>query len=126
MNCYEIWCDLRNGREDLAFCRAVENYLGHLQQKEMLTAFRIRRRKFGFGPDGMPEFNVTMEFETMAQMDAAFDYVATRAEPIESLHAEVYRRIQNSKFALYRDFPDSVRNVPSFDDSLLREGSPTI
>jgi hypothetical protein len=126
VTCYEIWCDLRNSSQDLEFCNAIENYLGHLRDRGMLASFRIRRRKFGLAPDGFAEFNITMEFEDMAQMDRAFNYVATRSDPIEHLHSEVFRRITNGKFALYRDFPDPVRNVPNFDDSLSGKGSPTI
>lgn len=126
MTCYEIWCDLRNSRQDLEFCDAIERYLGHLRDRGMLAGFRIRRRKFGFSPDGMPEFNVTMEFEDMAQMDRAFEYVATREDPIESLHLDVYRRITNGKFALYRDFPDSVRKATLTGDLIGDVGSPKL
>jgi hypothetical protein len=42
-------------------------------------------------------------------MDAAFNMVATRSEPIEGIHAAVYSKVVNFKSALYRDFPDAVR-----------------
>ncbi|CAN5400257.1 hypothetical protein BH11ARM1_BH11ARM1_00780 [soil metagenome] len=111
MNYYEIWCDLKDPKSDgdLAFCKAVEKYLGYLKSKGLLEGFKIRRRKFGFAPDGFAEFNVSIEFRDLAQMDDAFNRAATRDSEVEPLHREVYSRITNGKFALYRDFPDPVR-----------------
>ncbi len=113
MDCYEIWCDLIDGRQDMAFCEAVDNYLGYLKARDLIERFRVRRRKFGFSPTDMPEFNVSMEFRDLTQMDAAFGRVAVRDAEIEALHVEVYSRVKNAKFALFRDFPDPVRERPS-------------
>ena len=52
MDCYEIWCDLVDSSQDLAFCKAVDNYLGYLKGKGLVENFRVRRRKFGFSPTG--------------------------------------------------------------------------
>ena len=46
----------------------------------------------------------------LAQLDAAFRHVATRAEPVESVHFAVNSKVTNLTFALYRDFPDPVRH----------------
>jgi hypothetical protein len=109
MNYYEIWCDLKDSREDLAFCRALDAYLGYLQERGLIEGYRIKRRKFGFAPDALAEFNISMEFRDLAQLDEAFNRVATRDREVEPLHREVYSRITNGRFALYRDFPDPVR-----------------
>jgi hypothetical protein len=111
MNTYEIWCDLANSSEDLEFCRAVDAYLGYLKSLGTLESFRIRRRKFGFAPDGWAEFNISIEFNDLAQLDSAFNRVAVRDPEVESLHRDVFSRIKNGKFALYRDFPDPLRAV---------------
>ncbi len=39
----------------------------------------------------------------------AFNLVAGRAEPVEGVHHGVNALVQNVTFALYRDFPDPVR-----------------
>jgi hypothetical protein len=52
---------------------------------------------------------IQLEFRDLAQLDLAFDRAASRGEPIESLHHAVNSRVQDSLFALYRDFPDPVR-----------------
>lgn len=45
----------------------------------------------------------------LAQLDAAFGVVASRADPVESYHFGVNALVQNATFALYRDFPDAER-----------------
>jgi hypothetical protein len=106
---YEIWCDLRPGVGDLAFADAVAAYLGWLVERGVLESWRLTRRKLGFGVDGLGEFHLTLDVRDLAQLDKAFAVVATRAGDVEGLHAAVFGKVTNAKFALYRDFPDPVR-----------------
>src|SRR5687768_5084485 len=109
MNYYEIWCDLKDTSKDLEFCDAIDGWLGHLKDKGLLEDYKVRRRKLGFAPDDWREFNVSIAFRDLAQLDAAFSQAATRDADIEPRHAAVYRLICNGRFALYRDFPDAER-----------------
>lgn len=109
MNHYEVWVNLAPGTKDLEFVEALRAYLGYLQQRGLMESFRIRRRKFGFGPEALGEFNISMVFRDLAHLDAAFLRVAKRDEEIEHLHAAVFSRVTDFKSGLYRDFPDEVR-----------------
>jgi hypothetical protein len=109
MDLYHIWCDLKPGVRDLEWCEAVARYLEALKARKLLAAYRLTRRKLGLGPDEIGEFHIMIETETLAQLDAAFQSVAARDEPVESLHFGANSRVTNLKFALYRDFPDPVR-----------------
>lgn len=109
MDTYEIWVNLRPGEDDLEFVRAVRAYLDVFVSRGDCEGYRIRRRKFGFGPESLGEFNVSIEFTDLAQMDRAFGHAATRDDTIEPLHAEVYRRVTDFRSGLFRDFPDAVR-----------------
>lgn len=109
MNCYEIWVNLVPGTRDLDFVVAVEQYLGALKAKGTVEQFRIRRRKFGFGPSELGEWNISIEFRSLAQLDEAFTMVAPREEPLEGLHRAVFEKVCDYRSGLYRDFPDSVR-----------------
>ena len=109
MNCYEIWTDLLPGTNDLEFVGLVQSYLGHLVSAGHMEGYRIRRRKLGFGPDGLGEWNLSLEFKDLRQLEDAFDLIATRKGEIEKLHHEVYSRARNPRFALYRDFPGTER-----------------
>ena len=111
MDYYEIWCDLKDSSQDVEFCNAINNYLGYLKAKGLMEGHKIKRRKLGFAPDDWREFNITLEFRDMAQMDEAFNRAASRDAEVEPLHQDVYSRICNAKFGLYRDFPDPVRTA---------------
>jgi hypothetical protein len=50
-----------------------------------------------------------IEVTDLAQLDDAFSLVATRAGEVEGVHHGVNSLVQNVQFALYRDFPDEVR-----------------
>jgi hypothetical protein len=109
MNHYEIWCNLKDSRRDLEFAAAVGTYLGFLQRDSRIESWRLTRRKLGFGPEELGEFHITISARDLAQLDHAFDLVATRSGEIERLHAPVYSMITDFRSALYRDFPDPQR-----------------
>ncbi len=111
MDIYHIWCDLKPGVSDTAFTADAHTYLDQLVQQGQMASFRITRRKLGLGAPGLGEFHLLLEFTGLAQLDQAFTGVATRAEPIESFHQAVNSKVVNLTFALYRDFPDSNREI---------------
>lgn len=109
MDIYHIWCNLKPGQSDMEFVAHVQSYFEHLQTESSLQKFRITRKKLGLAPKELLEFHIMLEFENLADMDAAFNHVATRAGKVESFHHAVNGKVQDVKFALYRDFPDPVR-----------------
>jgi hypothetical protein len=106
---YEISVDLRPSVRDLDFVAALEHYLAALEADGHIASWRLLRRKLGFGAGG--EFKVLIETHDLAQLDAAFRQVSSRAEPIEGAHHGVNSLVQNFQAALYRDFPDPHREV---------------
>jgi hypothetical protein len=111
MNIYHIWCDLKPGVSDLTFTENLGRYLGHLREQGLIEEFRLTRRKLGLAPAALGEFHVMVETRDLAQLDAAFDHVAGRREPVEGFHFGVNSLVTNATFALYRDFPDPVRHA---------------
>ncbi|MFQ5568924.1 MAG: DUF6614 family protein [Rhodothermales bacterium] len=109
MDIYHVWCNLKDGVRDVAFTEAAQAYFEHLKEAGRLHGYRITRRKLGLGPSHLPEFHLMLEFENLAQMDAAFDQVASRAGPVEGFHHAVNAKVRDVSFALYRDFPDPGR-----------------
>ena len=109
MNYLHIWADLKDSHRDLEFCDAVDLYLGHLKTKGLIEYFTLTRRKFGFGPSELGEFHIVVAARDLAQLDAAFGEVATRAGKIERLHIPVYAACSRTQAALYRDFPGDER-----------------
>ncbi len=110
MDIYHVWCDLKPGVGDVAFSDKVAGYLGHLRDQGLIETWRLTRRKLGLGAPGLGEFHLMIEVRDLAQLDAAFQRVAGRQEPVEGFHFGVNSLVQNAVFALYRDFPDPVRH----------------
>jgi hypothetical protein len=81
-----------------------------LKSNGLIAGWNLTRRKLGLGPRELGEFHLDMQTRDLAQLDAAFGHVATRTEPVESVHFAVNSKVTNLIFALYRDFPDSVRH----------------
>lgn len=109
MNYYTMWVNLRDSRRDLEFAANVKAYLDYLQSQGRIEGWTLLRRKFGFGPDGLGEFQIIVRATDLAQLDLAFSHVATRTGEVERLHAPVYRMVTDFRSALYRDFPDPER-----------------
>jgi hypothetical protein len=109
MNIYNGWFDLKEGVSDMDFVEALEDYLGRLEEEGLIEGWRLMRRKLGLGPSHLGEFHLMIEVSGLAQLDEAFVQVAARRDPVEGLHFEVNRLVRNVTFALYRDFPDPMR-----------------
>ncbi|MDE2133479.1 MAG: hypothetical protein KGJ49_02655 [Alphaproteobacteria bacterium] len=109
MDYYHTWFDLKPGTKDVEFARAFAKYMDHLKGQGAIEGWKLTRRKLGFGPRDLGEFHVVMETRDLAQLDLAFRLVASRTEPTESVHFGVNSQVQNLTIALYRDFPDPVR-----------------
>lgn len=109
MDWYHIWCDLKQGEDDLAFAGNVGAWLDRLRDEGCVADYRITRRKLGLSPDGFGDFHIVVGTDDLAQLDRAFSIAATRTGRSEELHRAVYSAVNGPRFALYRDFPDPVR-----------------
>jgi hypothetical protein len=109
MDYYHTWFDLKSGVKDSDFARSLARYMTHLKDRQLIEGWKLSRRKLGLAPAELGEFHLVMETKNMAQLEQAFQHVAGRAEPVESVHFDVNSKVQNARFGLYRDFPDAVR-----------------
>jgi uncharacterized protein DUF6614 len=109
MDIYHVWCNLRPGLRDTEFSERLGRYLGHLKEQGLIAAWRLTRRKLGLAPRELGEFHIMIEVVDLAQLDAAFARAAARGEPVEGLHFSVNSMVTDASFALYRDFPDALR-----------------
>jgi hypothetical protein len=120
---YELSVDLAPGVRDLEFVAALDRYLTALQADGRIERWRLLRSKLGLG--ARSEFKVLIETRDLAQLDAAFAVVSTRANPIEEFHHGVNSLVTNfmlpcgatfqiRKGSLGRSDSDRVR--PADDD----------
>ena len=75
---YELSVDLAPGVRDLEFVAALDGYLTALQADGRIERWRLLRSKLGLG--ARSEFKVLIETRDLAQLDAAFAVVSTRAQ----------------------------------------------
>lgn len=109
MTIYNIWFNLREGILDIDFVDHLYAFLDGLKHANTIRGYRLMRRKLGLAPLHLAEFHLMIEVEDLAQLDAAFNRIAARTDPVESNHWNVNRWATDLQFALYRDFPDPVR-----------------
>ena len=110
MDIYNAWFDLKAGVSDVEFSDRLKTYMDRLKDDGLMQGWRLMRRKLGLSAAPVGEFHLMMEFSGLAQLDSAFNRVGSRREPIEAVHFGVNSLVQNVHFALYRDFPDSMRH----------------
>ncbi len=111
MDIYHVWCELKPGVRDMEFAGNVDAFLGRLREQGKISGYRITRRKLGLGQPSLGDFHIMIETGDMAQLEAAFQHVANRTGQVEEEHFAVNSMATNLRFALYRDFPDSVRKT---------------
>ena len=109
MDCYLATFGLKEGVRDSEFVADLDGYLAYLKSDRLIEGHRLLRRKLGLGPGSLGEFLLLIEVRDMAQLEAAFQHVGTRASPVEDKHFAVNSKVRDLTFALYRDFPDSFR-----------------
>ena len=109
MDIYHIWADKDGDITDLEFVNNMKAFLEHLKTEGKMESYRITRCKMGFRSMDIPEWHIMMEFQNMAQMDAAFERVAPLEGELETKHRSFNQFVaDNIQHALYRDWPDNL------------------
>ena len=107
MDIYHIWCDKTPELSDLEWATNLRAFLDHLVNEGHMQSYRITRCKMGFRSMDIPEWHIMMEFQDMAQMDAAFRRVAPLQGELEDKHRSFNQFVAgNIQHALFRDWPD--------------------
>ena len=112
MNHYEIWVNLQDSSKDMLFVEVLAEFMDRLQGDGLLERWSLKRRKLGFGPPELGEFNISILARDLQQLDDAFGSITPRTGEMERLHARVWGMVKDFRSALYRDFPDAAENLP--------------
>jgi len=107
MDIYTIYA---NHTEDVTaheFVALMRKFLDKLVEHDKMVSYRITRCKLGFRSMEIPEFRIDMEFNDMAQLDAAMGSVIRNDNSIETEHVGFNQYVADDiQHFLYRDFPD--------------------
>ena len=105
---YHIWADKDGDLSDIEWVTNMRGFLDHLVSEKRMLSYRITRCKMGFRSIAdLPEWHIMMEFQDLAQMDAAFRRVAPLQGELEDKHRSFNQFVAgNIQHALFRDWPD--------------------
>jgi len=112
MDLYTIWADKAGDISDLAWVQNMRSFFDHLVSEGKMHSYRITRCKMGFRSIAdLPEWMIIMEFQDMAQLEAAFQRVAPLEGELEDKHRSFNQFVAgNIQHALFRDWPDQFHD----------------
>lgn len=106
MDIYHVWVNLVDSSTDQEFCKRVDAFLGFFEERELVSRHRITRRKLGFGPQELGEWNIQIETENLETLERVWRQLASKEHQSHNLHHNMYKLVKDFRSALYRDFPD--------------------
>ena len=109
MNIYYAMISLKTDAKALSFAKAVDDWMGHLQQAGVIRGWRLMRQKLNLASDAFADFMLQVEVDNLAQLDEAFRMTGKHDDDIATMHRAVHDLIGSVDFGLYRDYPDPER-----------------
>ena len=109
MNVYHCLIELRTEARALSFAHAVGLWLDHLVKLELVTGWRLMRRKFGLASGRHTDFVLEIEIKGMAALDDAFTVLADADADAVQLYEKMHAMIESAEIGLYRPYPDPAQ-----------------
>ncbi|MDO8882553.1 MAG: DUF6614 family protein [Pseudotabrizicola sp.] len=107
MNLYHCMIELRQDCRALAFAKAVDGWMQHLQTRGLITGWRLMRRKFGLASGAHPDFLLEIDVPGMAALDDAFAALAAADDDAGRRYDLMHQMIASVEVGLYRPYPDT-------------------
>lgn len=109
MNLYHCMIELRQDCRALAFAKAVDGWMTHLQTRGLITGWRLMRRKFGLASGQHSDFLLEVEVAGMAALEDAFAALAAADEEAGRRYDLMHQMIASVEVGLYRPYPDATQ-----------------
>jgi hypothetical protein len=106
MNLYHCMIDLKHDAKALLFSSALDQWLTLLQEQGRIGAWRLFRRKLNLAGPACADFLLEIEVADLAQLDAAFRFLAEADEDAQRRYDQMHQHIAHVEFGLYRPYPD--------------------
>ena len=107
MNLYHCMIELRQDCRALAFAKAAEGWMTLLQDRGLITGWRLMRRKFGLASGSHPDFLLEIEISGLVALDHAFSALAMADEEAGRRYDLMHQMIARVEVGLYRPYPDA-------------------
>jgi len=109
MNLYHCMIELRQDCRALAFAKAVDGWMTHLQTRGLITGWRLMRRKFGLASGQHSDFLLEVEVAGMGALEDAFAALAAADEEAGRRYDLMHQMIASVEVGLYRPYPDATQ-----------------
>ena len=107
MDYYMIWANKEGDISDIDWVNNMKSFLDHLVSEGKMVDYKVARCKMGFrSVADMPEWQITMMFNDMAQLEEAFKRVAPKEGELEAKHVSFNQFVSDDiQHALFSDWP---------------------
>lgn len=109
MNLYHCMVELKDPDRSLAFAAAVSEWLGILEEQQLVRGWRILRRKFGLASGPHSDFLIEIEFDSMAALEETFSSLAGMSDENMRCYEHMHSMIGSMHVGLYRPYPDPAQ-----------------
>ena len=106
MNLYHCMVELKSGDRALQFAAAADAWLGHLKSENIITDWRLLRRKFGLASGQHTDFLIEIEVESMSALEKAFSQLSKMDDEHTRRYEFMHSLIGSLNVGLYRPYPD--------------------
>ncbi|MBD1203691.1 MAG: hypothetical protein O9292_03160 [Rhodobacteraceae bacterium] len=106
MNVYHCLIELRTEARALSFAHSVGLWLDHLVDLQLVSGWRLMRRKFGLASGRHTDFVLEIEIKGLAALDDAFTALADADADAVELYEKMHAMIASVEIGLYRPYPD--------------------
>lgn len=106
MNVYHCLIELKTEARALSFAHATGLWLDHLTKLQLVSGWRLMRRKFGLASGRHTDFVLEIEIAGMAALDDAFTALADADDDAVQLYEKMHAMIESAEIGLYRPYPD--------------------
>lgn len=106
MNLYHCLIELRPEARALSFAQAAGLWLNHLKARNMISDWRLMRRKLGLASKLHTDFILEIELPGLATLDGAFAALGSADDEAMRRYDQMHGMIANAQIGLYRPYPD--------------------
>jgi hypothetical protein len=106
VNVYHCLIELKTEARALSFAHSVGLWLDHLTKLQLVSGWRLMRRKFGLASGRHTDFVLEIEIVGMAALDDAFTAIAAADDDAVQLYEKMHAMIESAEIGLYRPYPD--------------------
>lgn len=106
MNIYHCMIEIKDTARARGFAAAVEDWMAYLKSHNLISDWRLLRRKLGLAAGPHSDFLLEININSLADLDAAFAALSHVDAEAEARYDKMHQMIASLHSGLYRPYPD--------------------